>query len=126
MAKQGKNRPSGLGRGGNAPPAASQFKPGQCGNPKGRPKGTGITDQIRKALEKDDGKGFARLAAVAIKKAEEGDPRFWQQIVDRLDGPVVAKIEATHAQTVKIVHGDDLGLLEESEKPSEGGGDSVE
>lgn len=84
--KQANNRPD--------PPEEHRFKPGQSGNPKGRPKGTSITARLRKVVEEDDaGKVADALVKSAIDAAKTGDFRFWKEIVDRLDGPIVVKQE---------------------------------
>lgn len=82
------------------------FQKGHPGGP-GRPKGTTITDQLRKLIEKPDANGRTMaevLAQKAIDKAEEGDFRFWNALVDRIDGPVVKRIavEDAHDRASKI------------------------
>ena len=84
----------------NPPPVEHQWKPGQSGNPGGRKKGTGITDRLRKLVEKDDGKVANALVEAAIKAAKKGDFRFWQAIVDRVDGPVKQRLEAEIHQII--------------------------
>ena len=70
-----------------------RFPKGVSGNPKGRPKGSGITDQLRKLVtETDEGKLAEALAKVAIDQALKGDHRFWSMIIERLDGKVVQPI----------------------------------
>lgn len=83
------------------------WKPGQSGNPGGRPKGSGVTDRLRKILaEGDNGKDVAgALVKAALKAAEKGDFRFWKEIVDRVDGPVKQRIEAEIHQ-IRVVYED--------------------
>lgn len=68
------------------------WQPGESGNPKGRPKGTSITDRLRKIVERDDGKVADALAQAAAKAALKGDFRFWNAILDRLEGPVPQRL----------------------------------
>lgn len=76
---------------GEFPNKATQFKPGQSGNLKGRPKGTSLTDKLRKILEREGASGkqiSEALMEAGVKAALEGDFRFWREIIDRIDGPV--------------------------------------
>lgn len=68
------------------PPAATQFKPGQCGNPKGRPKGAKNATMLLKSeiyslvpiTENGKRKKISKLAALikqAVNKAVNGDLR---------------------------------------------------
>ena len=79
------------------PPAHSQFKPGQSGNPKGRPRGaTNLREQIERELRstvpvKTNGKArkVTKRAAIGMRvvhKAMEGDARAIATIV-ALDRP---------------------------------------
>ena len=79
------------------------WKPGQSGNPKGRPKGTGLTDRLRKILERDDGRAAQALVEVAVREALKGDFRFWDRIYDRMDGPVKQQIEASMVMAAKAI-----------------------
>ena len=68
-----------------------RWAPGQSGNPNGRPKGTSVTDHIRVILDQhqDDGRlAVEALAEAGVKAAMAGDFRFWNAIVERLDGKV--------------------------------------
>jgi hypothetical protein len=67
------------------------FKPGQSGNPAGRPKGTDLTTRLRKIVEESDQGVADALMRAAVKAALKGDYRFWKEILDRLDGPVTQK-----------------------------------
>lgn len=87
--EQAKNTRERGGNGGTIPPPEHRWQPGQSGNPKGRPRGRGITDRLRKLVEEDDdGKLAAELAKAATDAARKGDFRFWNAIVERLDGKV--------------------------------------
>jgi hypothetical protein len=41
------------------PPAATRFKPGQSGNPKGRPRGRSLTTILRQSLDKTEIRGVS-------------------------------------------------------------------
>lgn len=65
------------------------FKPGQSGNPAGKPKGSGLTARLKKIVEAED--VAEALMQAAVKAAKNGDVRFWKEIMDRLEGPVTQK-----------------------------------
>ena len=74
----------------------TRFKPGQSGNPKGKPKGTiSLAAQLRKALKRTvqtkDGtrmKTYDAVVAKAIQSALQGDSAMMKLIFDRVDGRV--------------------------------------
>ena len=84
------------------PPPA--WKPGQSGNPKGRPKGKSVTNQLRKLLDEGlEGKDLAdAMAKAAYKHAMKGDFRFWNAIVERIEGKVPDKLEADITQKTDL------------------------
>ena len=98
------------------------WKKGECGNPKGRPKGSGITDKLKKILDEPAKEGSDMttaevLARAAIKAAAKGDHRFFKEILDRVEGKVKDKVE---------VDGD-IRVIEQRfvvAKPPEGGDDA--
>ena len=63
--------------------APYQWKPGQSGNPNGRPKK--VATALDKALTK---KRALKLADAVITKAEEGDVRAAEFVRDTVDGPL--------------------------------------
>jgi hypothetical protein len=66
-----------------------QWKPGQSGNPGGRPK----TKQVRDALQKLVNELGLEPAVKAIyAKASEGDVSAFKEIADRLDGKVAQPV----------------------------------
>jgi hypothetical protein len=83
-------------QGGNSkiPPAIRPYawKPGQSGNPKGRPKGRIFEARIRKILqETDDASGmtFEELIVRALVDAARfGDVKAIREVLDRTDGKV--------------------------------------
>jgi hypothetical protein len=63
------------------------WKPGQSGNPNGRPKKV-VTDFILADLTANDSQAARALARVGLKKALEGDFRYFKEILDRVEGKV--------------------------------------
>ena len=117
--KQAKNRRA--GNGGVVPPEEHQFKPGECGNPKGRPKDRPLTDALREMLEANEGKGIADLAAVGFRKAKAGDHRFWKEVMDRIDGKVADRLEATVAADGVTIPEEDMPAFLRWKAETEGG-----
>jgi len=66
------------------------WKPGQSGNPGGRPKRDAITAALREQLEsqREDATGSVAdaIAAVLVKRALGGDVRAIREIADRTEG----------------------------------------
>jgi hypothetical protein len=92
VAKQAKNR---AGKNGNVPPAHARFKPGQSGNPNGRPRETSLTAIIRRVLAEADeehGTKGEKLIAVALRAADKGDFRYFKELIERNDGKVPDRI----------------------------------
>ena len=77
------------------------WKPGQSGNPNGRPRGTGVTDRIHQWMQAkadDTGRTGAEVFAdKVLDLARNGDFRFVKEILDRYEGPVVQKVESLNA-----------------------------
>ena len=98
MSKGPKDPKVGYGR----PPTHSQFKPGQSGNPKGRPKGTRSLSSILRAatservtiIENGKRKSVTKLDAAvkqAVNQAAGGDHRAMRMLVDLTLGFEVAE-----------------------------------
>jgi len=86
--KQGKNR-------GKLPPVETRWKPGQSGNPKGRPKKEKLLEPlIRELLEskrRSDKEGRQWKMIVAeelLRQFTKGNPAAIKEILNRIDGPV--------------------------------------
>jgi hypothetical protein len=77
------------------------FKPGQSGNPAGRPKGSSLKARLERILSEDDGKVAEALAKAGVQAALKGDYRFWAEILNRIDGPV--KAETPDEVIVRII-----------------------
>ena len=73
------------------PPALrkNRWKPGQSGNPAGRP-AYSLTTILRRALQKKKSSKEVgeELIAAAIKHAQDGDYKFFEEIFARIDGKV--------------------------------------
>lgn len=79
-----------------------QFKPGQSGNPAGKPKGTKHLSTILKAMLNEeveiDGKMIKfdqALIKRLLKKATEGDIKAIQEVFDRTEGKAKQEIDQT-------------------------------
>lgn len=73
------------------------FKPGQSGNPAGRPKNSkSVTGIIRDLSKVEDATGQTleeRIARKLLELAEGGEQWAVKEFIERMDGKTVAKIE---------------------------------
>jgi hypothetical protein len=85
------------------------YKPGQSGNPKGKPKGTKnratalkrFMDLSAKIINPENSKSMdgtieEKIAAAQIKKALEGDTTAFREIMDSLYGKIPQKQDIDH------------------------------
>ena len=90
------------------PPKEHQFKPGQSGNPAGRPDGSkNLSTILRDMLEEeidvkvdDTGRKERRkfselIIRKLIKRASDGDPRAIKEIFDRIEGRAKQSVDVT-------------------------------
>ena len=103
----------------NDPLKEHQWKKGQSGNPKGRPKGSSISKAIKALL--DDGVTGENLekalAKVAITRALNGDVRFYQMVIDRIDGKVIDVIETDNKLEIVVKYADGNSRTDTTEAP---------
>ena len=86
-----------------------QFKPGQSGNPSGKPKGTKHLSTLLKAMLNEtveiDGQTIKfdqALIKKLLKKASEGDIKAIQEVFDRTEGKATQEIETEHTGGITI------------------------
>ncbi len=72
--------------------ALTPWKPGQSGNPAGRPKSKPFKDALLKAIQE---LGLEGAAKALVAKANEGDVGALRELADRLDGKVPQAIGGT-------------------------------
>ena len=117
--KQGNNRRVGYG----SPPLETRFRPGQSGNPAGRPRRKTLGECIAALLDETDlygkpipgGRSVADLLALTIvKEALEGKFPFAKEILDRTEGKVpdrVAWTEGRPPMDLSVLSDEDLDAL---------------
>jgi len=71
------------------PPEDTQWKPGQSGNPAGRPKSKPFKDALAAIIKEVGLEGAARAL---VAKANEGDIPALRELADRMDGKVAQAI----------------------------------
>ncbi len=79
------------------------WKPGQSGNPRGRPKKRLIDQALEELLESNDAEAARDVAAALLKRARKGDLRAIQLIAERTQGKPMRAVE---------ISGPDGGALE--------------
>ena len=82
------------------PPAHGKWKPGQSGNPKGRPPTKLYKEALNAALRKlsesgDPAETAEQIAAAHIVRAKSGDIAAIKEFADRMDGKVPQAIGGT-------------------------------
>ncbi len=80
------------------------FKPGQSGNPGGRPKTRPYKDALLRLLKAagDDTEKLDKLALALYSKALEGDVPAQREIADRIDGKVAQPLANAEDETFKV------------------------
>jgi hypothetical protein len=99
----------------------SPWKPGQSGNPAGRPKGRTVGAVLRDrlaAIPDDDERPLAdRVTDVIVREALAGDIRFVELLLNRTEGKVPQPITGEKTIVVQRV---DRGLVSPTPEPDEG------
>lgn len=83
------------------PPKEACFKPGQSGNPKGRPKKLpAIDDLLAEVLGEENGNSTAKVILESmVKQAKKGDVRAAELLLERAYGKAKQPIE--HSGEIK-------------------------
>ena len=71
------------------------WQDGETGNSNGRPKTKPLTDELKRLLAANDYQALKALMAVGLRKALKGDYRYWQEILNRIDGKVLEQMDFT-------------------------------
>ncbi len=86
-----------------SPPREGQWKPGQTGNPGGRPKWKPLTEGLHRLLEKEPNLSDELIRSWVVK-AGRGDVSAANMLWDRLEGKVTQTIGgSTDTGPVKLV-----------------------
>lgn len=76
-----------------SPPHSGRWKPGQSGNPGGRPKTKPFKEALQRVIERLGGPDEA--AAALFARAITGDVAAFKECADRLDGKVPTPVGGT-------------------------------
>ena len=76
------------------PPACGRWKPGQSGNPLGRPKRRPFTEAIERLLQNNPA-ALDVAAAAMMAKAHNGDVAAFNALCDRVQGKVPQPVGGT-------------------------------
>lgn len=88
----------------------SKWKPGESGNPNGRPpKGEALTEILKEKIDKE------AIAEKLIELAMDGDFPALKYVYDRIDGSPKQTIDATVQNLPELIRFDDQDITEDSE-----------
>ena len=79
------------------PPVSGRWKPGQSGNPGGRPKKKPISDGLVRLFAKLKDQELEEFNREIVQKAAGGDVSAWEKVTDRLEGKVSPSTEELEA-----------------------------
>lgn len=114
----------------NYQPVSTSFKPGQSGNPGGRPKKAWtFSGLLEQALEEEDEKGIPHKVTITrklVEMAKKGDLGAQKEIINRLDGLPQQHIDHTTGGE-KFTNNIDavIGLSNTSTKTTDGSSDPL-
>lgn len=77
------------------PPVSGRWKPGQSGNPSGRPKKKPLTEALQRVLAKLNDEELETLCRPYIEKLASGDVAALKEVADRVEGKVPNPIGGT-------------------------------
>jgi Family of unknown function (DUF5681) len=91
------------------PNPATQFKPGQSGNPSGRPRSKPLTDRLRDKLEEvgEDGRTVADAVVDRwLEMVADGDATALREALARVEGKVIDQVEHSGELRVRVEYED--------------------
>lgn len=78
------------------------FKPGESGNPDGRPKDYKFLAALNRAIAQDEGKKLRSAAEKLLALASAGEPWAVKELADRLDGKPKQSVDAQVDATLNV------------------------
>jgi len=78
-----------------------RYKPGQSGNPGGRPKRKPIQDELEKVFEENPELARKIVYKAAIKAAQ-GDHKFFCEVRDMMDGKLAAPLFGAESDSMSV------------------------
>ena len=113
-------RRTGAGCGGIIPPAKHRFKPGQSGNPGGRPKSKLVTQAYQELLEKVDSESGKTVAQIIAEKvvieAQDNNLAAVKEITDRTEGKAAQQVQLSGDINATVYVMERLKELEDAER----------
>jgi len=87
-------------------------------NLNGRPKGRSLSDHLRKLLDdEENGENLAdALVKMAVDRALRGDFKFWQEIMNRIDGRVPNTIAGADGSSLTFLIGEAVQSEDEQQE----------
>jgi hypothetical protein len=98
------------------------WKPGQSGNPGGRPKKRPVSEELASLLGENDGAASKALAKVLLREALKGDIAFVRELLNRIEGKVPDKVEVKENEARRRPHAIDDDPDDDDDGPGEDAG----